>query len=136
MATIPGKSVPDQRSFAAVTISTAASGLSDVVDMTGYSLKAIELSSAAGWTAANLAFLVSYRSSDTLKELWDSSTGAPIALNMTTTGGRFIAITGNQFDGVRFIQLASINTASTAAVAQGAARSAWLILGTPSGPIK
>jgi len=135
MATYPGKRTPDQRAFAAMTVTTAADGLSDVLDCGGLALKALELSSAGGWTAANLAFLVSYRSTDTLKELWNSSTGAPVAVNMTTTGGRFISC-GPAFEGVRFLQLASINTASTAAVAQAAARSVWAILGVPNGPIK
>ena len=135
MATLPNKSVPDQRGFVACTISTAASGLSDVCDVTGYCVDAIEMSTAGAWTAANLAFLVSARSSDSLRELWDGSTGAPVVVNMTTTGGRFVAAP-KSFEGARFVQLASINTASTAAVAQGASRALYLILGVPSGPIK
>ncbi len=136
MANYPGKNTPDQRTFAAFTISTAADGLGEVVDCGGLCPIAIELSSAAGWTAASLAFLVSARSSATLKELWDGTTGtAPITASLTSTGGRFTAL-GPAFRGVRFLQVASINTASTAAVAQAAARSAWVVLGVPGGPIK
>ena len=105
---------------ASVALSTAADGLSDVADLAGGSLCAIEMSTA--WTEAVLTFKAG-RSSGELFDLY-GSTGDEITI--TTTGSRMVTIDPVLFTGLRFWQLRSGTAA--AAVAQAAARTLKLHL--------
>lgn len=130
----PSKRTPDQRDFVELTLSTAASGLSDVGDLGGLKLAGIGMSTA--WTAADLAFLAG-ESSGNLRELYGTTgtSTAPGLVAYATTANRLIGVGGGIFDSARFVQLASISTGSTAAVAQAASRLVRLLL-APPGPIK
>lgn len=134
MATFASKRTPDQRDYVSLALSTAASGLSDVADLGGLSLAAIEMSTA--WTAADIAFLGSAQSSAALKEVWRAADStAPVQAIYATTASRVIGLNSDLFRGLRFLQVGSISTASTAAVAQAAARTLTLVC-SPFGPIK
>ncbi len=56
MATFPIRSVPTKRTYSTATITTAADGLSDVIDLGGHNLCGIQ-QTTAGWTAADLTFM-------------------------------------------------------------------------------
>lgn len=136
MAVFPAsKQTPDQRDFVAMTLTTAADGLSNIADLGGLRVAAIEMSTA--WTGADLAFLGSPRSSASLSEIWRvADSTAPASYQISTTANRIIGFNSNAFDGIRFIQLASVNTASTAALAQAATRTLRLMVGPQLGPLK
>lgn len=134
MATFPTKRTPNQRDFLGLTVTTSTDGLSDVGDLGGLRLAGVEMST--GWTAADLAFLGSPLSSAVMSEMYRvADSTAPALFQIATTGNRLIGLNSQAFDGIRFIQLASVSTASTAAVAQGASRTVRLLL-APPGPIK
>lgn len=134
MATFASKRTPDQGDRIALALSTAADGLSDVADLGGLRLAAVEMSTA--WTAADLAFLGSGRSSAALKAVYRAADStAPALYQVGTTANRVIAFNSDAFRGVRFLQLASVTAGSTSAVAQGAARTMTLLL-APVGTIK
>lgn len=134
MATFASKRTPDQGDYISLALSTAADGLSDVADLGGLRLAGVEMSTA--WTAADLAFLGSGQSSAALKEVWRvADSTAPAALIVATTASRVVGFNSDAFRGVRFLQLASVSTGSTAAVAQAAARTMTLLL-APFAPIK
>lgn len=135
MAIFPTKRTPDQRDFVAFTLSTAADGLSDVADLGGLRLAGIEMSTA--WTAADLAFLGSPLSTARMSEVYLTALStAPAVFQIATTANRLIGLNSQGFDGIRFLQLASVSTASTAALAQAAERTVRALLAPPSGPIK
>ena len=134
MATFASKRTPDQGDYISLSLSTAASGLSDVADLGGLRLAGVEMSTA--WTAADLAFLGSAQSSAALKEVWRvADSTAPAQFIIATTASRAVGFNSDAFRGLRFLQLASISTGSTAAVAQAAARTVTLLL-APFAPIK
>lgn len=128
MATQPVIKTPNQRSFATATVTTAADGLSDVVDCGGMTLAAINMSTA--WTDAPLMFLGSMDSSATLRQIFTTTGGR---LTYQTSASRMLTFDPYAFAGVRFLQLASGD--SSTAVAQAAARSVVMSL-IPYGPIK
>lgn len=113
------------RSHATVDISTAADGLSDTVPLGGLTLSSIQMSTA--WTSARLAFLGSVDNSTNLGEILqstDSFTGstAATAVVFFTTASRVIVFPPDLWHGIDRLQIASINTGTTAAVAQAATR--------------
>ena len=135
MAVYATKRTPDQRDYITMTLTTAAGAVSDVADLGGMRLAGVEMSTA--WTAADLAFLGSPIDSAAMREIWRvADSTAPASYQVSTTANRIIGFNSQAFDGIRFIQLASVNTGSTAALAQAASRSLRLLLGIPSGPIK
>lgn len=134
-ATKPSKITPDQRVFLPLTVTTAADGLSDVGDFGGLRLAGLQMSTA--WTAADLAFLGSPKDTATLSEVYRvADSTAPALYQIATTSNRLIGFNSQAFDGIRFLQLASVSTGSTSAVAQTAARTVNLLLAPPNGPIK
>lgn len=123
MATYPGKRTPDQRTFATLTVTTAADGLSDVLDCGGLTVCSIEMSTA--WTDAPISFLGSMNSSNTLAGVYDlasSGTGAPVEVSFTSTANRLVTMDPHHLWGVRFLQIRS-GSSSTGVTAQAAARS-------------
>lgn len=137
MAVYATKRTPEQRDRIDVPLSTGASGLSEVADLGGMKLAGIENSTA--WTSADIALLASPVSSAALSEVYQqllSSSTAATILRFVTTANRYHAIPSDLMGGARFLQVASINVASTAAVAQAAARVVRLLLTPAGGPIK
>jgi hypothetical protein len=123
MATYPGKRTPDQRTFATLTITTAADGLSDVLDCGG--LTACNIGMSTAWTEGPISFLGSIGSSTSMQSLYDlasSGTGAPVEISFTSTAGRIVVLDPHHFWGVRFLQLRS-GSSSTGIAVQQAARS-------------
>jgi hypothetical protein len=128
MPTYPNKKTPDQRSFAAATVTTAADGLSDVIDCGGLTLAAIKMSTA--WTDAPLMLLGSFDSSASMFPLFTTTGGR---LTHQTSASRMLTFDPAPFAGLRFLQLASGD--SSTAVAQAAARTVTLGLASYQ-PIK
>jgi len=114
MANLPTDKFPAFVSAASVALSTAANGLSDVADLAGGALCAIEMSTA--WTDA----VITFKAGRTSGELFDlyGSTGDEVTI--TTTASRMVTVDPVLFAGLRFWQLRSGTGA--AAVAQAAAR--------------
>lgn len=128
MATFPSKHSVDNRTFLTLSITTAADGLSDVGDLSGHRLAGIE--TATAWTAADIALLGSPLSTASLSEMYALNSSSTLAnmIRVVSTANRITGFGDKMCDAVRFIQLASIATGSTAAVAQAAARSCRLLL--------
>lgn len=114
MANRPTDKFPAFISSVSIALSTAADGLSDVADLVGGALAAIEMSTA--WTDA----VITFKGGRTSSELFDiyGSTGDEVTI--TTTGNRMVTVDPVLFAGVRYWQVRSGTGA--AAVAQAAAR--------------
>lgn len=112
------------RSHATVVISTAADGLSDTINLTGLTLSSIQMSTA--WTSARIAFLGNVDGSANFYEIRQASSGGSTAVSHLTTANQLLVFDPNIWHGVQNLQIASINVASTAAVAQTAARTITL----------
>jgi hypothetical protein len=135
MAVYPTKRTPDQRDYVTITVSTAATGLSDVADLGGMRLSAIEMST--DWTDADIGFLGSNVSSATMQQLFrlGSSSTSPVNMQFITSANRMVGIERSVFDAVRFIQAVSLTPGATTIVAQTTPRSIRLGL-APGGPLK
>ena len=135
MAVYATKRTPQQNDFITMTVTTAADGLSDVADLGGMRVAGVEMSTA--WTAADLGFLGSPLSSAGMREIYKTADStAPVAFIIATTANRLIGFNSIGADAARFIQLASVATGSTAALAQAAARTVRLLVGPQQGPLK
>ena len=112
----PVKRIPSLKSYASVTISTAADGLSPVLDLGGHDIHSYCMST--DWTAAGLTFRGSHRSTDFIYDIYTSTGGE---LTHTVGANQLITFANvAQLEGLRYIQFRS----GTAAVpvAQAAAR--------------
>ena len=107
---------PSSRTFAAVTITTDADGLSEAVNVTGLTLSAIQMSTA--WTDAAIGFQANVDGSTSFFEVRNS---AGDFLTFQTSANRVVAFDPAQFAGLQLIKLVSETTAGVA-VAQGADR--------------
>lgn len=135
MATFADKHTPDQRAKLSLTMTTAATGLTDVGDMGGLRLAAIQMSTA--WTNADLIFKVG-QSSGNLDNFYRllSSSSLPVMLQMVTTANYTIGMDNFPFDAFRFIQLGGLAAGGTTAVTQAAERTIDLLLTVPGGALK
>ena len=115
---------PSKRTLASLTFSTAADGLSDTVDITGYFLAGITMST--GWTDAAIGFKVCAEGSTNFIDLY-TSTGD--LSTIVTTANRAVVIPATNFLGFSRLQLVSETTAGVA-VPQAASRSVQLALYT------
>lgn len=148
MATVsPDSAPPTQKAIATVTFSTGTDGASDVLDIGGLSPQAFETSTA--WTAAGVRFYAGRSSGDLLP--LNISTGFSVATTGSTntfmrlSSGFINTSTATLYSFTqddqkflrpfRFFQFISDSTNSTAVV-QAAARTWYLYLGVPDGPIK
>lgn len=104
------------RTFATATITTAASGLSEVVNLTGLSLSSIQMSTA--WSDSGVGFQGNV---DGSTNYFDVTTTANTPLVFTTTASKLIAFDPALFAGLQVIRLVSETTAGVA-VAQAAER--------------
>ena len=120
MATNPTKSVLGQKSRATVTISTATTGLSDIIDIGNYGVRSIEMSAA--WTAASITFMGAASSTAAMKSV--RTTTASLELTYISSQGYVMAVDPTHFSGMRYLQLRSGSTATP--VAQVAARTVYL----------
>lgn len=112
---VPGPS--SHKTRATLTISTAADGLSDILDCGGLHVSSYCMSTA--WTAASMTFRGSHSSTDNMYDIYSSTGGE---LTHTVDASRLITFDiRTMFEGVRYLQFRS----GTAAVpvAQAAARS-------------
>lgn len=114
MALLRGK--PSSRSFASVTVTTAADGLSEAVNISGLTLSAIQMSTA--WTAAAIGFQASIDGSSNYYNVYDT---AGNFLTYPTSANRVIAFDPATFAGVQRLKVVSETTAGVA-VAQAASR--------------
>ena len=112
---------PSNRTHAVITLSTAADGLSEEINLTGHALSYIATSTA--WTAASLGFQGAVPDSTSFYPVYDTLGNF---LTYPTSASRIIAFDNASFAGLQKIKLASLTTAGVA-VAQAAART--LILG-------
>ena len=111
---------PGYQVIGSLSISTAADGLSEVLDLNGNTLMAIQMSTA--WTDASLTFAGSVDGSTSLANIYTSTGGE---LTYATSAGRLLQVDPNFWIGVRGLQLRS--GTSGAAVAQAAARTIRLL---------
>lgn len=117
MAAPPIRPKPSDRTFATVTVSAAADGLSDVVDLTGLTLSCIQVTSV-GWTAAAIGFKTSVDGTTVLFDVYNTLGDV---LTFPASASRVITFDPAQFAGIQKLQLVSETTAGVA-VQQGATR--------------
>lgn len=119
MATNPDRKLGGAKTYATVTVTTAADGLSDVIDLGGLGVRSIEMSTA--WTNASLTFMGAVKSTDTMSSVRVTTGGTE--LTYTTTGGYVLNVDPDNFSGLRYLQARSGTTATP--VAQAAARTLY-----------
>lgn len=116
MATQPVNPAPSNKSYAAVDISTAATGLSDEVNLGGYTLSSIQMATA--WTGAVLGFQGTADGSTNYQNLYGSTGNL---YYHTVDASRLVILDPAIFRGISKLRLISETTAGVA-VAQTAAR--------------
>lgn len=120
MATKPDQIAGGWKSKATVTVTTAATGLSDIIDIGGLAPRSVEMSSA--WTTANITFMGAVSSTDAMKSVRHSTAGTEVTY--VTTVGYVVSLNPEYFAGLRYIQVRSGST--TTPVAQAASRTLYL----------
>lgn len=105
-----------------MTISTVASGVSDSVNLTGYTLVGFQMST--DWTDADIGFQVQAAGSTTFYDVYGQTNSF---LTFKTSANRFVAINPTSVRGFAFLQLVS-ETSAGVAVAQAASRTIQLAL--------
>ncbi len=116
MATQPIVKYGGHKTYVAASVTTAADGLSDAIDIGGYSLKSIQISTA--WTTADLTFRASAKTTDEMMSVYHTTAGTE--LTYTSSASYAISVNPVIFEGFRYVQLRSGIDGS--AVAQAAAR--------------
>ncbi len=116
MATVK-RGTPSSRTFASVDISTAASGLSELVDITGLTLSCISM--PAAWTHASLTLFISIDGTTNVVPAYDTA-GNVIAYQ--TSASRALVFDPAQFQAVQKFQFGSVTTNASSAIAQAATR--------------
>lgn len=112
---------PSSRSYASISLSTAADGVSEEINLTGLTLSCVQMSTA--WTDAAIGFQASVDGSTNFYPVYNS---VGDHLTYPTSASRVVAFDPAQFSGLQRIKVVSETTAGVA-VAQAAART--LILG-------
>jgi len=120
MATKPDQIAGGWKSKATVSVTTAATGLSDIIDLGGLTPRSVEMSTA--WTNANITFMGAISSTNNMKSVRHST--ASTEVTYVTTAARIVSLNPEYFAGLRYIQVRSGSTATP--VAQGAARTLYL----------
>jgi len=113
---------PSNRCSASITLSTAADGVSEVIDLTGLVLSAVQISSS--WTTAALGFRCASLNGST--DFYPVKDSLGNFLTFATSASQVLVFDPAQFAALQKIQLVSMTTAGVA-VAQNSARS--LVLG-------
>jgi len=112
---------PSSRTYASISLTTAADGASESVNLTGLTLSCVQMSTA--WTSAAIGFQASVDGSTNFYPIYNT---AGNHLTYPTSANRVLAFDPAQFHGIQRLKLVSETTAGVA-VAQTAART--LILG-------
>ena len=112
--------IPSKRQRISVSLSTAASGLSDAIRLGGNTLSAIQLSTA--WTSAGLTFQAALTSASTFMNVYNS-TGGEIAY--TVDANRLVSFDPAPWLSIEHIKVRSGTSGSP--VAQAAERTIYLI---------
>ena len=115
--------VDDKRKLVTVTITSGATGLSDAVDLGGYWVAAIDMST--GWTAASLSFQACNTSGGTFVDLYDQN---GIEWTATSTASRAVSVDSDlatALYGHRWLKVRSGTT--TGVVAQTTTRTLYLV---------
>ena len=99
-----------------VTMSTAADGLSAVIDLANLTLVGLALST--DWTAANITFSVSFDNT-TFYTMYDAL-GSEYSVTVSTAALGYVALDPADFAGVNYVKFRSGTTGTP--VAQGDAR--------------
>lgn len=107
---------PSSRTYGSVDISTGATGVSDVINITGLTLSSIQMST--GWDAANIGFQGNVDGSTNYYPVYDVNGNF---LTYPASASRIIAFDPAPFAGLQVIQLVSESSAGVA-VAQTAVR--------------
>lgn len=111
---------PSTRTYASISLTTAADGTSEEINITGHTLCSIEMSTA--WTSANIGFQASIGSTN-FYPIYNTNGDH---LTYPTSANRIVAFDPAVFSGVQKVKLVS-ETSAGVAVAQTAART--LVLG-------
>ena len=102
---------PSSRTFASVTITTAADGLSEEIDLTGLTLSCIQMSTA--WTGSNIGFQGSVDMSTNYYPIYNDLGDH---LTYPTSANRIVAFDPAVFSGIQRLKLVSETTAGVAVV--------------------
>lgn len=116
MATQLFRSKPSSRGFATVDISTAADGVSSLINISGLTISSIQMSAA--WTDAAIGFQACVDGTTSCMPVYNT---AGEHLTFLTSANRVIAFDPLILAGLQTIQLVSKTTAGVG-VAQAAAR--------------
>lgn len=112
---------PSSRTHASITLTTAADGVSEEINLTGLTLSCISMSSA--WTSAAIGFQASVDGSTSFYPVYNVLGNH---LTYPTSANRVVAFDPAVFFGIQRLKLVS-ETSAGVAVAQTAART--LVLG-------
>jgi len=112
---------PSSRTYASVTITTEADGLSEAVDLTGLTLSCVQMSTA--WTGAQIGFQGSVDLSTNYYDIYNTDGDF---LTYDTSASRIVVFDPAVFAGIQRLKLVSESSAGVA-VAQTAER--VLVLG-------
>lgn len=113
----PYQPKPSSRTYGTVSISTVSDGLSDIINLTGLTLSAIQMSTA--WTSADLAF---YANVDGSTDYYQVKKEDGTLMVHVVGAQRVVIFDPAVFSGVQRMRLASVTTGSSVPVAQAAAR--------------
>lgn len=113
---------PSSRTHVSLTLSTAADGASESVNITGLTLSAVSMSTA--WTEARIGFQCSINGSTNFFPVYNT---AGDHLTYPTSANRVVVFDHAEFAGLQVIKIISESSAGVA-TAQAAARTLNLIL--------
>ncbi len=114
MATQPAKpGRPGSKTFAVATVSSAATGLSDIINCSGLALHSVHVTSS--WTAATITFMGSAESTLTMGSVRHTTAG--IEYTLTSTSAQINVVDPFIFNGLRFLQVRSGSTTTPVAQA-------------------
>lgn len=111
---------PSTRSYASISMSTAADGASEPINLTGLTLCSIEM--PASWTSANIGFQAAIGSTN-FYPIYNTNGDH---LTYPTSANRIVVFDPAQFSGLQYLKLISESSAGVA-VAQTSPKT--LVLG-------
>lgn len=112
---------PSSRTYASISLTTAADGASEEINISGLTLSCVQMSTA--WTDARIGFQASVDGSTNFYSVYNTNGDH---LTYPTSANRVVVFDPAEFAGIQKLKLVS-ETSAGVATAQGAART--LILG-------
>lgn len=106
--------------YQVVTVTTAATGLSDIIDIGSFCPRSIQMSTA--WTTADITFMGAVSSTDYMGSVRKTTAGTEVT--HVTSAVYTLTLDPEQFAGLRYLQIRSGTT--TTPVAQAAERVLYL----------